>query len=150
MMADKKRACYAPPETVEPNTNTDFTYNLDTCVVQASRDDRDAATTGPGAVERVWIVSRPPRLGRGVEPTVTARRAYVMLAYVQGRTIDEGELVCKRVCTAAKSGQEDDGGLGSGGFGGAGCAEPPPPPPPPSVAVDTATKSVCGVDACRK
>lgn len=141
-MTDKNRACYAKTETVDPNTNTDFTYNLDTCVVQASRDDRDAAATGPGAVESVWIVSRPPRLGRGVEPTVTARRAYVMLAYVQGRTIDDGELVCKRVCTTAKSNQGDDGR----GTGSADCGEPPPP----LVAADTAAKGVCALDACNK
>lgn len=145
-MADnKKRACNAPSEAVAPDTNADFTYNLDTCVVQASRDDRDAAATGPAAVERVWVVSRPPRLGRGVEPTVTARRAYVVLAYVQGRVIDDGEMVCKRVCTAAKPGQEDDGR----GGGGADCTEPSQQPPPVAAA-DTATKGVCAVDACMR
>jgi len=93
----------------DPQVHTNFSYNLDACVVQGSRDDRDATKTGPGVVERVWITSRPPRLGRGVEPTVTARRAYVMLSHIQGQMIDTGELVCKRVCTASGGGgQEDD------------------------------------------
>lgn len=143
MAEDKKLACDARTKVVEPNTNTNFTYNLDTCVVQASRDDRDAAATGPAAVERVWVVSRPPRLGRGVEPTVTARRAYVVLAYVQGQTIDDGQLVCKRVCTTAKPGQEDDG-RGSGGV--ADCVDPPPP----VDVADKAAKNVCAVDACSR
>lgn len=89
-------------------TNTDFSDNLSACVVQASRQDRTAAHTGPGAVERVWIMSRPPRLGRGVEPTVTSRRAYVMLSHIQGQMIDEGELVCKKVCTVSGGGGGKD------------------------------------------
>lgn len=91
----------------DPQLNTNFTYNLDSCVVQGSRGDRDMMCTGQGVVERVWITSRPPRLGRGVEPTVSARRTYVVLTHVQGQMIDTGEMVCKKVCTIGSGGNED-------------------------------------------
>lgn len=102
-MTDAKAKRGAPLE--DPQLNTDFTYNLDSCVVQGSRNDRDTTATGQAVVERVWITSRPPRLGKGVEPTVTARRAYVMLTHVQGQMIDTGEMICKKVCTIG--GKED-------------------------------------------
>lgn len=101
----------AAKSTDVEQTNEDFSENLSACVVQASREDRNVAPTGPGAVERVWIMSRPPRLGRGIEPTVTSRRAYVILTHIQGQMIDEGELVCKKVCAVS-------GGGGGGGAGG--------------------------------
>lgn len=103
--SDKKRAAR---RTEDPQTHTDFSYNLDACVVQGSRRDRDTAAGGPGVVERVWVTSRPPKLGRGVEPTVSARRAYVMLTHVQGQQIDTGELVCKKVCTTVVGANEKD------------------------------------------
>lgn len=96
----------------DPQLHTNFSFNLDACVVQGSRRDRDSTPTGPGIVERVWITSRPPRLGHGVTPTVSARRAYVMLTHIQGQTIDTGDMVCKKVCTV-------------GGGGGAGVPENP-------------------------
>jgi len=102
-MTDAKSKRAAPLE--DPQLNTDFTYNLDSCVVQGSREERDTTATGQGVVERVWITSRPPRLGHGVEPTVTARRTYVMLTHVQGQMIDTGEIICKKVCTIG--GKED-------------------------------------------
>lgn len=83
----------------DAQVHKNFSYNLDACVVQGSREDMDSTPTGQGVVEQVWVMSRPPRLGRGVEPTVSARRAYVMLTHVQGQMIDAGELVCKKVCT---------------------------------------------------
>lgn len=88
----------------DPQTHTDFSYNLDACIVQGSRSDRDETPSGQAVVERVWITSRPPALGHGVQPTVTARRAYVMLSHVQGQMIDAGELVCKRVCDVTGGG----------------------------------------------
>lgn len=104
MTDSKSKRTAAPLE--DPQLNTNFTYNLDSCVVQASRDDRDTTPSGQGVVERVWITSRPPRLGHGVEPTVSARRTYVMLTHVQGQMIDTGEMVCKKVCTMG--GGKDD------------------------------------------
>jgi len=85
----------------DPQTHTDFTANLDACVAQGTRDDMDATASGQAAVERVWIMSRPPGLGRGARPTVTARRAYVVLRHVQGQTVDPGEPVCETVCRPA-------------------------------------------------
>lgn len=79
----------------DPQLHTNFSYNLDACVVQGSRNDRDSTPTGPGVVERVWITSRPPKLGYGVTPTVSARRAYVILTHIQGQTIDTDDL-CKK------------------------------------------------------
>lgn len=102
-----KRRAATKSTACDEQTNTEFSNNLSACVVQASRHDRKVAPTGPGVVERVWIMSRPPRLGRGVEPTVTSRRAYVMLSHIQGQTIDEGELVCKKVCTVSGGGKKD-------------------------------------------
>lgn len=110
MSADRR--CGKPEDEkkimADPQTHTDFSFDLNACVVQGSRDDRDEITSGPGVVEHVWIMSRPPRLGRGVEPTVSARRAHVMLTHVQGQMIDTGEIVCKKVCTLA--GASDDKG----------------------------------------
>ncbi|CAI6376217.1 unnamed protein product [Macrosiphum euphorbiae] len=103
MTYGKSKRTAAPLD--DPQLNTDFTYNLDSCVVQGSREDRDTTPTGQGVVERVWITSRPPRLSPGVEPTVTARRTYVMavmLTHVQGQMIDYGETICKKVCTGGK------------------------------------------------
>lgn len=96
---------------VDPQMHTDFSYDLSACVVQGSRDDRDEIATGPGVVEHVWIMSRPPRLGRGVEPTVSARRAHVMLTHVQGQMIDTGEMVCKKVCTLAGAADDNKGSM---------------------------------------
>lgn len=106
MSSDKKPKPCPPPVDrrkllEDPQMNTDFTFNLDECLVQASRCDREAMPTPPGVVERVWVTCRPPRLGHGVEPTVSARRAYVMLTHIQGQMIDTGELVCKKVCKPA-------------------------------------------------
>ncbi|XP_050527852.1 uncharacterized protein LOC126897946, partial [Daktulosphaira vitifoliae] len=93
----------------DPQTHNDFSFNLDACIVQATKADREAAKSPPGVVERAWIMSRPPTIGRGVEPTVTARRAYVMQTHVQGQMIDTGELVCKKVCNiGGATGQNKD------------------------------------------
>lgn len=92
----------------DPMTHTNFSCNLDACVVQASRYDRDSTPAGPAVVEHVWIMSRPPKLGRGVEPTVSARRTYVMLTHIQGQTIDTGDVVCKRVCTTGGADKEKE------------------------------------------
>lgn len=99
--SEKKRL-----KTTDLQLHKNFSYNLDSCVVQGSREDMDSTSTGQGVVEQVWIMSRPPKLGRGVEPTVTARRAYVMLTHIQGQMIDAGELVCKKVCTIVPPAQE--------------------------------------------
>lgn len=112
--ADKKRAAADGKKKrsvmEDPQTHTDFSFNLDSCVVQGSRDDVDATPTDQGVVERVWIMSRPPGLVRGVQPTVTARRAYVMLKHVQGETMETCDLVCKKACTtyAGTRGEDAD------------------------------------------
>lgn len=88
-------------------THKNFTCNLDACVVQGTRDDMDSMPNGQSVVEHVWMMSRPPKLGRGVEPTVTARGAHVMLNHVQGQMIDTGDLICKRVCRVIGSTDQD-------------------------------------------
>lgn len=100
------------PEPEAARTNRNFTYNLDSCVVQGTRDDMDAIPdSGQAVVEHVWMMSRPPRLGRGVEPTVTARGAHVMLGHVQRQTIDTGDLICKRVCRVIGNTDPDKDGI---------------------------------------
>ncbi|VVC26670.1 Hypothetical protein CINCED_3A020490 [Cinara cedri] len=108
-MASTKKPNPSKTKTLEdPQLHKNFSYNLDACIVQGSRNDRDTTPTGPGVVERVWITNRPPRLGHGVMPTVSARRAYVMLTHIQGQTIDTGDMVCKKVCTSGGASGQDN------------------------------------------
>ncbi|CAI6372549.1 unnamed protein product [Macrosiphum euphorbiae] len=46
MTYGKSKRTAAPLD--DPQLNTDFTYNFDSCVVQGSREDRDTTPTGQG------------------------------------------------------------------------------------------------------
>jgi len=108
------------PALEASRSNKNFTCNLDSCVVQGTREDMDSVQTGQGVVEHVWMMCRPPKLGRGVEPTVTARGAYVMLNHVQEQMIDTGDLICKRTCRVIGSMDTDKDEINS-------CATKVPP-----------------------